>query len=134
MHIIFLKSKVKDAEDIIRVRADAFYDEVKRYGHGPSVFDSIEKERKFILGENDRTYSYIIKCKNEIIGGMAVEDLGEGTYYLGCIFVKKEYQNYGIGSMMLRFLEKKFIDAKKWRLHILVLETSISMRKMDTKR
>ena len=52
----------------------------------------------------------------KIIGGLTCCNAGE-YYWLGGIYISKEYQNRGIGAKAILFLEKEFPDAKCWRLH-----------------
>lgn len=47
MNIEFNKSEISDAEKIIFVKANAFKEEVKMYGHCPNENDSVEKENLF---------------------------------------------------------------------------------------
>lgn len=116
MNIEFRKSELRDAEEIIHVRANAFKEEVKLYGHGPNEMDSIEKEKEFIKNIDGCNFSYILLDNNKIIGGMGGVDKGDGNFYLGCIYVALEYQSKGIGSMIMKFLNDKFSNATKWTL------------------
>jgi GNAT superfamily N-acetyltransferase len=116
MSIEFRKSEVSDAEEIILVRANAFKEEVKIYGHGPNEMDSVEQEREFIKNTDGNNFSYILLDDGKIIGGMGGIDKGNGDFYLGCAYVALEYQSKGIGNMIMKFLYDKFPGAKKWTL------------------
>lgn len=116
MNIQFKKSEISDAEEIIRVRANAFKEEVKMYGHGHTQMDSVAKEREFIRNIDGNNFSYILLDDGKIIGGMRVVDKGNANFYLGSVYVALEYQNKGIGSMIMKFLNDKFPNAITWTL------------------
>ena len=110
MSIEIKRTCIEDAEEIVRAKIDAFREEHALYKR-PSNFNT-EQEIDFIANN----YSYILKDDNQIIGGMVVTDKGNGHYHLGLIFVKFEYQNKGIGSFAMKFLENEFPNANKWTL------------------
>jgi GNAT superfamily N-acetyltransferase len=62
------------------------------------------------------TICYKIVKNNSIIGGFVVMEAvpKKGVNYLGSIFVDPTYQNQGVGSQCLRFIERKF-PVKKWQ-------------------
>lgn len=110
MSIKIKRACIEDAEEIVRAKVDAFREELVLYKR-PSKFNT-EQEIDFIANN----YSYILKDDNQIIGGMVVTDKENGHYHLGPIFVKSEYQNKGIGSFAMKFIENEFTNAKKWTL------------------
>jgi len=55
----------------------------------------------------------IIYCDNKAVGVIAVEALGNGEYYLGCLCVIPQYQGKGIGSQALKFMLDQYSDWKK---------------------
>ena len=59
---------------------------------------------------------YKITKEGKIIGGFIViiDFPKTGHNYLGSIFVDPAYQNQGVGSQTLKFIEQKF-PAKKWQ-------------------
>lgn len=116
MNFEFRKSAVSDAEEIILVKANAFKEEVTIYGHGPNEMDSIERETEFIESLDSNNFSYILLDDGKIIGGMGGVNKGNGNFYLGCIYVALEYQNKGIGSMLMKFLYDTFPNAITWTL------------------
>lgn len=110
MSIEIKRACIEDTEEIVHVKVDAFREELELYKR-PSKFNT-EQEIDFIVNN----HSYILKDDNQIIGGMVVTDKEKGHYYLKIIFVKLEYQNKGIGSFIMKFLEKEFPSANKWTL------------------
>ena len=110
MSIEIKRACIEDAEEIVQAKADAFREELALYKR-PSKFN-IEQEIDFIAN----CYSYILKDNNQIIGGVVVEDKGNGHYYLKIIFVELEYQNKGIGGLIMKFIENEFPNANKWTL------------------
>jgi GNAT superfamily N-acetyltransferase len=116
MNIEFIKSEESDAEKIVLAKVNAFTEEVKLYGYGPDGMDSVEWEREFIKNKDGNNFSYILLDNGNIIGGFGGVDRGKGDLHLGCIYVVLEYQNKGIGSMIMKFLNEKFPDAVRWTL------------------
>ncbi len=110
MSIEIKRACIVDAEEIVQAKADAFREELAMYKR-PSKFNTVQ-EIDFITNN----YSYILKDDNQIIGGIVVTDKENGHYHLGPIFVKLEYQNKGIGSLAMKFIENEFPNTNKWTL------------------
>lgn len=114
--MIFIeRAQIDDASELIRVKTNAFKEEANLYGSAPACCNSLENQIKSIKEH----YCYKILDENKIIGGMEVRQRGEGYFRIAYIFVDLEYQNKGIGSMAMKFLEDEFPEAQRW-----ILETS----------
>lgn len=101
-----------DLEEYMKAKIDAFSDDLYTYGFGPTGYDDYDKEL-----ENIKQYpTYKIVLDGKIIGGLTCCNMGE-YYWLGGIYIAKAFQNQGIGSKAIKFLENEFPDAKCWRLH-----------------
>ncbi len=108
----FKRATVKDLEEYMIAKIDAFSDDLTTYGFGPTGYDDYDKEL-----ENIKQYpTYKMVLDGKIIGGLTCCDMGE-YYWLGGIYISKKYQNQGIGAKAISFLEKEYPDAKCWRLH-----------------
>ncbi len=116
MNIKIRKSEEKDAEKMVIARVNAFTEEVKLYGYGPDGMDSVEKQREFLENRDGNNFSYILLDDDNIIGGFGGVNKGNGHFHLGGIYVVMDYQNKGIGSMIMSFMEKEFPEARKWTL------------------
>ncbi|MDP4088786.1 MAG: GNAT family N-acetyltransferase [Bacillota bacterium] len=116
MNIVFKPSEPADAEQIILAKADAFKEEVKLYGRGPTDKSPVEKEREFIENAQGNNFSYILLENGKKIGGVGVVDKGSGEFYLKHIYVALDYQNKGIGSRIMNFLDNQFPEAAIWTL------------------
>lgn len=110
--ISIVRARVEDASEILKVKICSFKDEVNLYGVGPPGYDSLESQIKSI---KEKHY-YKILDGEKIIGGMSIGDIGEGNYWIGSIYIDLEYQNRGIGSMAMSFLEDEFPQAVKMTL------------------
>ena len=108
----FLKATPSDLEEYMKAKIDAFSDDVKLYGFGPTGYDDFEKQKECFL--NYPTYKIVLDYK--IIGGMTCRDLGNGLFWLGGIYIDHAHQNMGIGTKAIQFLEKEFPQAKRWQL------------------
>lgn len=101
MELIFRKAQKQDAELLIDIYNSAFYDDYVRYGACPAYGRTKEHMEKSIqnfpkvIAYDQHTAVGVISCRND----------GNGSYYIGCLGVRKEYQGRGIGTaLMKRFL------------------------------
>ncbi|MBE5960472.1 MAG: GNAT family N-acetyltransferase [Lachnospiraceae bacterium] len=108
----FSKATIEDLEEYMKVKMDAFSDDIITYGFGPSGYDNYEKEKENIL----HFPTYKIVLDGHIIGGVTCCDKGD-YFWLGGIYIEKKYQNLGIGAKAIAFIENEFPQAKCWRLH-----------------
>lgn len=106
------KADLEDASDLVNIKIRAFSKEVELYGYGPPGYDSLENQERGIMNGN----SFKILDDEKIIGGIGIEDVGEGHYRLGGIYIELEYQNKGIGTVAMKFLFNEFPQAVKWAL------------------
>lgn len=110
--IHFKKANISDAEEIVELKVRAFSEEVLLYGFGPPGYDSVEKEKKLI----ENGFYYKILDNSKIIGGIIIFDKGNGHFRLGGLFIDLDYQNKGVGTKSIEFIEKEFSKVKKWSL------------------
>ncbi len=101
-----------DASDLIEARNKSFYDDYVKFGDCPGynipLEDMIEKIRNFTV--------FKVMYEGRIIGDISVNKLGEGYYWIGCLQIIPEYQNKGLGSKVLSYIDTQFPDVKRWGL------------------
>lgn len=110
--IIFSKAEVKDAEEIVKAKVEAFTDEVKLYGFGPDGYDNVNIQREIIKRFN----SYKIMDGEKIIGGITCIEKTCGEFLISGLYVMRAYQNKGVGTMAIKFIEKEYPHGKVWTL------------------
>lgn len=110
--ISFSRASEKDAQLLLDAKIKAFAWDVNTYGMGPQGYDSLEDLTNAI----NKAYYYKILYDNIIVGGFSLYKLSEDHFELGSIYVGPEYQNKGIGSETLNFIEQSFPEVKKWIL------------------
>lgn len=110
--ISIIRAVTEDAENILKLKVSSFSREVKLYGAGPPGYDSLENQRIAI----EKGYYYKIYDNEQLIGGMGVFDKGENHFRIGSIFVDLEYQNRGIGSVVMKLIENEFPYVLRWTL------------------
>ena len=55
--------------------------------------------------------------EGKIIGGIGIYDKGDLHYRIGSLsYLDLDYQNQGIGSLAMNFIEKEFAYVLKWTL------------------
>ena len=65
---------------------------------------------------------YIIKYKEQSIGGVRIIKKGNRAYRLGPIFILPKYQGIGIAQVVFKLIEKKYDDAVIWDLDTILEE------------
>lgn len=108
----FTTVEMKDAGILRDISLKSFEDDLKKYGALPPGIDSIEWHTSKI--KNGMYYKIVVD--DVIVGGINLYDLGNGHFCLGAIFISPEYQNQGIGSMAIDFIEEKYKEVKRWTL------------------
>lgn len=117
--VSFSLAEIKDAETLKNIALKAFDDDLKKYGQLPPGIESIEWHTSKI--KNNMYYKIMVD--SAIVGGINLYDLGGGHFYLGAIFISPEYQDQGIGSTTIKFVEEKYNEVKKWTLDTPYLNT-----------
>ena len=93
-----------------------FDDDSRQHGRGehggPPGYDSVEWQLKIMkIGRY-----YKILDGDVIIGGIVIFPHQDGHYELGRIYLLPEYQNRGIGTLAMHFVEFTFPTATRWAL------------------
>jgi ribosomal protein S18 acetylase RimI-like enzyme len=113
--ITFERARAADAEALVSAQIAAFHHDSVLYPGveigGPPGYDSVEH----MLAKIGEDECYAIVCAGQIIGGIVVFDLGDGHFHLDLIAIDPAYQNRGIGTQAIRFIEQAY-PATKWSL------------------
>lgn len=114
--IRFAKAEDEDAKKLTEVQIKTFDDDSRRFfgqpSGGPPGYDSVAWQ-KMIMKKGSY---YKILDEDRIIGGIIVFRVKPGHYNLGRIYIDPEYQNKGIGTQAMKFIESTFKDGQKWTL------------------
>lgn len=109
MNIRYIKAQKEDADILIKIYNESFYDDYMRYGECPAygrtraaMEESIEKYPKLIIYSDDKP-----------VGVISVDHKGNGEYYLGCLCVIPEYQGKGIGTQAIKYMLDYYSDWTK---------------------
>lgn len=102
----------EDIEKLIEIAVRAFEKDLINYGAIPPGIDTAEWHSVKIMGG----MYYKILCDSVVVGAMNLYIREESHYRLGSIFIDPEYQNLGIGSKAIAFIEDKYKHVKKWSL------------------
>lgn len=112
MKIEFIRATVEDANNLIEIQNQSFYEDYIKYGECPGYNHSKESMTNIII--NRITYKIIYN--NQIVGDIIVKDNHDSTYHLGGLCVIPDYENKGIGQEAIKFIENQFSDATIWTL------------------
>ncbi|MBN1138220.1 MAG: GNAT family N-acetyltransferase [Anaerolineae bacterium] len=120
----FERARIEDAETLTEVQKRTFNDDAVRFGGQPAVgpvlpvssgppgYDSVD----WTLWAIKTGIYFKILAGDRIIGGVILFDMHKRHFNLGRIFVDPDWQNQGIGSQAVRFVEKTFRYVKRWSL------------------
>lgn len=112
MDITFERSTPADVDAILDVRNRCFVADYVRYGECPGYGTGREEMKQII----EDCLNYKILCEGKLIGNISARSRGGGRYWLGCLCVVPEYENLGIGSRAMAFLDEAAPDAVHWSL------------------
>ena len=108
MTVIFQRATPDDVEALVKLQILAFHDDARIYPGveigGPPGYDSVEETLKKIHEDE----FYTIRVDGEIVGGLAVFNMGQGHYHLDVIFIDPAYHNRGIGTQAMEFIERTY--------------------------
>ena len=113
MQIDILQANRSDLETILLLQKDCYIAEAEIYNNfniQPLLQDLKSLENEF---EN----AVILKCViNGAIVGSVRGFIDNETAYIGKLIVKKDFQNNGIGRLLIDSIESTFTDSKRFEL------------------
>lgn len=101
-----------DAAELVEARNKSFYDDYIGFGECPGYNIPVDEMKQRIR----KSFIYKIIKDGKIIGDISIQKRNDGYYWIGCLEIIPEYQNMGIGSEALRYIESIYPDAVKWGL------------------
>ena len=114
----FEKAKPEDAKTLALVSGRAFDNDV-HYGAPGTGGPPGYKHDMWQIRMMARGHYYKITLDEGvtfIIGGLIVFQNSYGDCELGRIFIDPKYQNQGIGTQAMAFMEQAFPEARRWTL------------------
>jgi GNAT superfamily N-acetyltransferase len=112
MVVTFERATVEDAEMLVEVQRLSFKEEAERYGECPP-YDETPADLVDLIAN---AIVYKIAVDGACVGNIIVRSRDDGSYYLRTVSVIPAFQNLGIGSRAMAFLEAEFPDATAWHL------------------
>jgi RimJ/RimL family protein N-acetyltransferase len=114
----FEKAKPEDAKALTQASGRAFDNDVNYGAPGKGGPPGYKYDMWQIRMMSRGHYYKIILDEGValIIGGIIVFQNAFGDCELGRIFIDPEYQNQGIGTQAMAFLEQAFPEARRWTL------------------
>lgn len=109
MKLDYKKADKNDADLLIRLYNESFYDDYVRYGDCPAYGKSREEMEVSI----EKTSKLIILLDGEPVGVISVASEGAGVYYLGCLCVLPKFQGKGIGTQAFQHMLNVYPDLKR---------------------
>ena len=112
----------KDAEILHQMKYEAFLPlyEIYHDDETSPVKEPMEKVIRCIQMENSDYY--LIKFKNEFVGGVRIVEKQEGVFSISPMFILPEYQNRGIGYAAIQMVLALYPKVITWRLATILQE------------
>ena len=112
MDVQIRKAIPEDAEILIKIYNEAFYEDYVRYGECPAYGRSVDDMKKSII----EVPKYIALVDSRPIGVISVKEKGEHVYCIGCLCVIPDVQRKGVGHQLIEFMKAQYNDWKKIEL------------------
>jgi ribosomal protein S18 acetylase RimI-like enzyme len=109
MSLKYIKAKREDADLLIDIYNQSFYEDYIKYGECPAY----GKSKEIMEASIEKSPKLIIYNDDIPVGAVSISDRGEGEYYLGCLCVVPDYQNRGIGAQAINYVLDYYSDWKK---------------------
>ena len=106
MNIEIRKAIPEDANILIKIYNESFYEDYVRYGECPAYGRSVDDMKKSIL----EIPKYIAYHDSVPIGAISVKEKSKGVYYIGCLCVIPAFQRKGVGYQLLEFIKNQYND------------------------
>jgi len=112
MEVRIERAAPEDASDLIEIQNLGFLEDFSKYGECPSYEEPLENMVDMITN----AIVYKISVNGKMAGDIIVRKKDEGWYYLRTISVIPEYQNLGIGTRAMGFIEEENPGGAYWLL------------------
>jgi len=111
--MVIEKAEFKDLNKILELQKMAFQEEAQIYDqfHIPPLTQTLEN-----IQEEFRQKTFLKALENNRIIGSVRANIKDNTCYIGRLIVHPEFQNQGIGGILMSEIEKLFSHAKRFEL------------------
>lgn len=113
--ISIVKATLADAQDITKIKINAFNKEINTYlgrNGGPPGYDSVESEREII----EKFEAYKIMLDQQLIGAFFVILYEDGKARFEDFVIDPEYQGNGYGYKTLQLVQEMYPSIIEWYL------------------
>jgi GNAT superfamily N-acetyltransferase len=112
------EASIEDILELTEVMTRAFDDDAQRHlgipKGGPPGYDDGSFLQEMISYENSRCYKALVD--DRIVASITVYLDETGNNYLANMFVDPNYHRQGIGSVLIRFIDRAHPETKQWFL------------------
>lgn len=107
------RSDMADAEDILNLQKTAYLSEAEIY-NDHSIPPLVQSPEEIKLDFKDYVFFKAV-MEGQIVGSVRA-NMKEGTCLIGRLMVHPDFQNRGIGTMLLNRIKRHFKDAERFEL------------------
>ena len=121
MSLKLTKTFQQEAPILLAIQQEAFQEDLLKYeDHATSpANETIERLQLKI----EQFEYFTIRYDNKIIGGIDIRIFENHHYRLNRIYIATAFQNKGLGSQIMKLIEKQFSNARSWSLDTPQLNT-----------
>lgn len=107
-------SKYEEAKELLKIQKEVFHSDLIKYKDFQTN-PAAESWENFVYRMFSSSH-FSINIDNSLAGGICVVRRAKDHNYLYRIFLGTEYQNKGLGSKIIRELERQFPGVNRWTL------------------
>jgi len=112
--MIIEKAKIEDLNEILELQKLAFLEEAQIYNHYHLV--PLKQTIENIREEFREKIFLTARENNKLIGSVRAKILDDNSCSIGRLIVHPDFQNQGIGTLLMKEIEKYYPGAKRFEL------------------
>lgn len=114
IEVIFKKAEISDIERLIKLHEASFAGDTEAFSE--EAWNGYFCNYDNVLNAINNHIAFKIMTEDKIIGDIFIKICSDHQYYIWLFSIFPEYQNMGVGSKALRFLEEYFTNARMFTL------------------
>ncbi|MBL4953084.1 GNAT family N-acetyltransferase [Neobacillus sp. OS1-32] len=114
MDIKIARTKMKEAAPLLKIQKQAFQADLKKYRDYDS--SPAAESLDFFIYRMGHSLHYTVYLDGKMAGGICLVKISDDHFRLFRVFLSPEFQNKGLGTRILKMLEKQYPEVTKWSL------------------
>ncbi len=110
------RARARDAQVLAAIARLAYTDEAQRFDPANRGEESTHPTVGIVLANIEYKLYFKILLKDEVIGGLYIDVIGQGHYQIEDFCIHPRHQSKGYGKQVLKLIEEMHPQAKIWTL------------------